>query len=67
MGSQLHESPEALEFGLKVVGYLKREAELLSEKFGIKFVLEQSPAENYRLPVREARFKILFSGGGDAM
>ena len=45
MGSQLHESPEALEFGLKVVDYLQREAELLSEKLGIKFVLEQSPAE----------------------
>ncbi len=44
-GSQLHESPEALEFGLKAVDYLNREADLLSEKFGIKFVLEQSPAE----------------------
>ncbi len=45
IGRQLHESPEALEFGLKVVDYLKREADLLSEKFGIRFVLEQSPAE----------------------
>jgi ribonucleoside-triphosphate reductase (formate) len=44
-GSQLHESPEALVFGLKIVEYLQREAKKLSEKYGIKFVLEQSPAE----------------------
>lgn len=45
MGSQLHESPEALAFGLKVVDYLQRETGFLGEKLGIKFVLEQSPAE----------------------
>src|SRR4030042_749671 len=45
IGSPLHESPEALAFGLKVVDYLQREAGFLSEKLGIKFVLEQPPAE----------------------
>lgn len=45
MGSQLHQSPEALEFGLKVVDYIKREAGRLSREQKMKFVLGQSLAE----------------------
>ena len=44
-GSELHQSPEALKFGLKLVEFLRDEAERLSEELGMKFVLEQSPAE----------------------
>jgi ribonucleoside-triphosphate reductase len=45
LGSQLHQTPEALEFGLKVVEYLHNEIQRWSLDAGIKFVLEQSPAE----------------------
>jgi ribonucleoside-triphosphate reductase (formate) len=44
-GSQLHESAEALEFGLKVVAFLRDEVNRLSKEYSMKFVLEQSPAE----------------------
>ena len=44
-GSQLHQSADALEFGLKVVQYLQEEVERLSKELGMKIVLEQSPAE----------------------
>ncbi|PKN08977.1 MAG: hypothetical protein CVU70_03740 [Deltaproteobacteria bacterium HGW-Deltaproteobacteria-5] len=44
-GSELHESQEALDFGLKVIGFLHKEAGQLSAESGMKFVLEQSPAE----------------------
>ncbi len=45
LGSELHESACAMDFGLKVVDFLEREAERLSSELGMKFVLEQSPAE----------------------
>ena len=45
LGCQLHEAPEARQFGLKVVEYLQGETRRWSDKTGIKFVLEQSPAE----------------------
>ncbi|MGV8056937.1 MAG: anaerobic ribonucleoside-triphosphate reductase [Smithellaceae bacterium] len=45
LGKQLHETREALEFGLKVVDYLQSEIERWSADAAIKFVLEQSPAE----------------------
>ncbi|HYA14266.1 MAG TPA: anaerobic ribonucleoside-triphosphate reductase [Syntrophales bacterium] len=44
-GSQLHESEEALTFGLKVIGYMKNEAGKLGKKYGLHFILEQTPAE----------------------
>ena len=44
-GSELHQSCEAMDFGLKVVAFLQKEAERLSAAFGMKFILEQSPAE----------------------
>jgi ribonucleoside-triphosphate reductase (formate) len=45
LGSELHQSPDALAFGLKVVDYMKREAGRLSGEFKMKFVLGQSLAE----------------------
>jgi ribonucleoside-triphosphate reductase len=44
-GSQLHESEEALMFGLKVIGHMKNDAKKLSRKCGLNFILEQTPAE----------------------
>jgi anaerobic ribonucleoside-triphosphate reductase len=45
LGSQLHQSGEALEFGLRVVEYLQDEVERLGKELGMKIMLEQSPAE----------------------
>ncbi|MEQ8182148.1 MAG: anaerobic ribonucleoside-triphosphate reductase [Smithellaceae bacterium] len=45
LGRQLHETPEALAFGLKIVEYLQSEAARWSKESSMKFVLEQSPAE----------------------
>ncbi|MBP7341024.1 MAG: anaerobic ribonucleoside-triphosphate reductase, partial [Syntrophaceae bacterium] len=44
-GSQLHESGAAMNFGLRVVDFLRGEAGRLGGKLGMTFVLEQSPAE----------------------
>jgi ribonucleoside-triphosphate reductase len=44
-GSELHQTPEALEFGLKVMDFIRREAGRLSKELKIKFVLGQSLAE----------------------
>lgn len=51
LGKQLHESDEALKFGLKVVAYLHLKAKEASKRYGMRFVLEQTPAESaaYRL------------------
>lgn len=45
LGKQLHETPEALSFGLKVVEYLQSEVRRWSRDAAMAFVLEQSPAE----------------------
>ncbi len=44
-GRQLHESPDAMALGLRVVEFLREEARRLSEELKMTFVLEQSPAE----------------------
>jgi ribonucleoside-triphosphate reductase len=50
-GQEMHESVQALKFGLQVIAFMKKEAERLSEKYGLRFVLEQTPAEStaYRM------------------
>jgi len=45
LGKELHQSSDALEFGLKVVDFIRREARRLSRELKIKFVLGQSLAE----------------------
>ena len=42
----MHESKEAMKFGLKVISVMKKEAEEIGEKYGIKMPLEQTPAES---------------------
>ena len=46
LGRQLHEDEEAFRFGLKVVAYLNLKAKEASRKYGMRFVLEQTPAES---------------------
>jgi ribonucleoside-triphosphate reductase len=50
-GEEMHESNQALKFGLRVIAFMKKEAERLGEKYGLRFVLEQTPAEStaYRM------------------
>jgi ribonucleoside-triphosphate reductase (formate) len=45
LGHELHESPEAINFGLKAVEYLRDEIKRQSKETALTFVLEQSPAE----------------------
>jgi len=45
-GVQLHQSEEAFRFGLKVVAYLNLKAKDASKRHGMRFVLEQTPAES---------------------
>lgn len=44
-GKEMHQSPEALEFGLKIVEFIKKEIQRLSRELNMKFVLGQSLAE----------------------
>lgn len=50
-GYQLHESKEAFEFGLDVIGRMAGEVLVASDKYKIKLALEETPAESsgYRL------------------
>ena len=45
-GKQLHESEEAFLFGLEVIAHMKLVSDKLSHSEGLKFVLEQTPAES---------------------
>ncbi|KAF0135038.1 MAG: ribonucleoside-triphosphate reductase [Candidatus Saganbacteria bacterium] len=46
MGYELHENTEALKFGLKVISHMKIKCDEMTKKYGIHFVLEQTPAES---------------------
>ncbi len=58
LGQQLHESEEALKFGLKVVAHMNLTCRRLSEQYGINMVLEESPAESsgYRLAKLDMKY-----------
>ena len=45
-GRQLHESDGALAYGLQLIGHLRDEVEKLSKTHGMRFILEQTPAES---------------------
>jgi ribonucleoside-triphosphate reductase (formate) len=57
-GEQLHESDAALKFGLKVISAMSLKCRELSERYGIKMVLEESPAESagYRLAKLDMKY-----------
>jgi len=45
-GEELHESSKALKLGLKVISFMKIKCDEMTKKYGIHFVLEQTPAES---------------------
>jgi ribonucleoside-triphosphate reductase len=45
IGRRMHQSSEALKFGLKIVAFMKTICDQESQKTGQKFILEQDPAE----------------------
>jgi len=45
-GQEIHESKQAQMFALKIIAYMKREADRLGKEYGIKLALEQTPAES---------------------
>lgn len=51
IGKELHESEEAYKFGLTIVNYMSLKCQEFGEKFNLRLVLEQTPAEStaYRL------------------
>jgi ribonucleoside-triphosphate reductase len=44
-GQEMHASAEALAFGLRVIAQMKSEVDQLAKKYGLRFMLEQTPAE----------------------
>jgi ribonucleoside-triphosphate reductase (formate) len=46
IGEELHESNKATKFGLKVIAHMKLVADRFNQKYGMRFVLEQTPAES---------------------
>ena len=46
LGKELHEDEEAFKFGLRTIAFINRETARLSKEFGLRFVLEQTPAES---------------------
>ncbi|MFH1089998.1 MAG: anaerobic ribonucleoside-triphosphate reductase [Pseudomonadota bacterium] len=46
LGCELHETDEAIQFGLKVIAYMKILCDKYSRQHGMHFVLEQTPAES---------------------
>ncbi|HEY3347269.1 MAG TPA: anaerobic ribonucleoside-triphosphate reductase [Nitrospirota bacterium] len=63
-GHEMHEGSQYLKFGLKVIAQMKILGERLSEKHGIKFVLEQTPAEStaHRFAKLDLRYHSPLSG-----
>ena len=46
LGQELHESEDAMRFGLKVIAHMNLVCRHYAEKYGMRFVLEQTPAES---------------------
>ncbi len=45
-GEELHRSREAMQLGLKIIAHMYLKAKTLAEQHGLKFTLEESPAES---------------------
>lgn len=63
-GAQMHESKQALKFGLKVMAHMKLLADRMKRQEGMRLVLEQTPAEStsYRFARLDMRYHSPFSG-----
>jgi anaerobic ribonucleoside-triphosphate reductase len=46
LGRELHDSEEAMKFGLKVIAHMNLVCKRYAEKYNMRFVLEQTPAES---------------------
>ena len=45
-GQEMHQSKEAFKLGLKVIAHMKLLVDKFSQRYGMRFVLEQTPAES---------------------
>jgi ribonucleoside-triphosphate reductase len=63
-GQEMHQSRQAFKFGLKVIAHMKLLVDKLSERYGMHFVLEQTPAEStaYRFAKLDLRYHSPRSG-----
>ena len=63
-GEELHQSKNALKFGLKVIAHMNLLTKKFGEKHGMRFVLEQTPAEStaYRFAKLDLRYHSPKSG-----
>jgi anaerobic ribonucleoside-triphosphate reductase len=63
-GQEMHQSKEAFKFGLRVIAHMRLLTERLSERHGMHFVLEQTPAEStsYRFAKLDLRYHSPRSG-----
>lgn len=57
-GLEMHESKDAYDFGMKVIAYMNFYCKELGKKYGLKLVLEQTPAEStaYRLAKLDMKY-----------
>ena len=56
-GKELHESDEAYKLGLKIISAMYIKKEELAKKYGLKFSLEESPAESASLRLAKVDLK----------
>ena len=63
-GQEMHQSKQAFKFGLKVIAHMKLLVEKFSQRYGMRFVLEQTPAEStaYRLAKLDLKYHSPKSG-----
>ena len=63
-GEEMHQSRNAFKFGLKVIAHMKLSIDRLAERHGMRFVLEQTPAEStaYRFAKLDLKYHSPRSG-----
>ena len=63
-GQEMHQSKQAFKFGLKVIAHMKLLVDKFSQRYGMRFVLEQTPAEStaYRFAKLDLKFHSPKSG-----
>jgi anaerobic ribonucleoside-triphosphate reductase len=63
-GQEMHQSKQAFKFGLKVIAHMKLLVDKFSQRYGMRFVLEQTPAEStaYRFAKLDLKYHSPQSG-----
>jgi len=63
-GQEMHQSKQAFKLGLKVIAHMKLLVDKFSRRYGMRFVLEQTPAEStaYRFAKLDLKFHSPKSG-----